>query len=146
LTFSPLLQTTALGHTTAGAIQTTATFTTKENLAGYIRYVQNATPLLDLTGRTLTGWVYVTSTTERILVSAYAVDSTHTSNFVTGPAVTVNPGDTATWFSVSLAIPPAMSGTWDPTQVKQFGVQIFETATFMTPGPAVVAVDDYVIQ
>jgi hypothetical protein len=130
-----------LGNTAPGSVEGTLGYTA-QGQAMFIRYVP--TPKPDLTGRIITGWVYVVSTTGTIQLSAFANDLTNTS-FLGGTAVTVNPGDTPTWIKVVFTIPAKAAG-WDPTNINQFGIQIVQTDTMGDAGTAVVAVDDYSVQ
>jgi hypothetical protein len=113
--------------------------------AAYIRYVPMS-PKPNLTGRMITAWVYVESTTVAIQIEAYAQSLISSSAFLGGSSVTVNPGDTPTWIMLTMVIPFA-SSSWDPTQINQFGISFTSTGNVADAGSTtVIAVDDFSVQ
>jgi hypothetical protein len=143
-----------LGHAAPGSAEGSITFTATGQ-AAFIRYVPMVNAMgvkPDLTGRTLTGWVYVESTMVSIQLSAFAQSITNVT-FLAGATTVVNPGDAPRWIMLAFAVPPK-SASWDPTVINQFGIEVVSTGTAGDAGATdagttastVVAVDDYSVQ
>jgi hypothetical protein len=117
---------------------------TGQGQTAYIRYVPSPPP--DLTGRTLTGWVYVESTTVSVQLQAYA-QCTLNLNFQGGASTTVKPGDPPMWIPVTFVL-PSTSASWDPTSITQFGISITAVSSVPDAGTStsVIDVDDYSVQ
>jgi hypothetical protein len=134
-----------LGHAAPGSIEANIGFSsTGAAEAAFIRYVPS--PHADITGRTITAWVYVESTSVSIQLQAYAQSAISAQAFQGGASFTADAGDTPTWTMLSFVIPPANT-SWDPTMMNQFGIWVTTLSTIPDAGAtSVVAVDDYVVQ